>query len=138
VWHGALLCVDRVVGMSPGRRATAGTPWWKSALKIAITFHLICVGWLLFRAESTEQVRNMLTLIFTDLRVTHFSSYAGSLLAFYGLPVLLFELWQFRRNDLACLTKVAWPIRAAVYTYIAVMILLFHPTETHEFIYFQF
>jgi alginate O-acetyltransferase complex protein AlgI len=105
---------------------------------LALTFHLICVGWLLFRAQSMDQVWGMLSLIFTDFRVTDFSRYAGALLAFYGLPVAIFELWLYRRGDLASLTKVAWPVRAAVYAYVAVMILIFHPTETHEFIYFQF
>jgi alginate O-acetyltransferase complex protein AlgI len=138
VWHGALLCIDRWIGLSPGKRAKAGTNWLSAAVKRFGTFHLVCFGWLLFRAESMTQALQMLERMATDFRTTAFSGFAAATLAFYIVPVFLYELWIFRSGDLGRLTKVAWPIRAGVYAYIAIMILLFHPTERYEFIYFQF
>lgn len=57
---------------------------------------------------------------------------------FYALPLMVYEWSLLRSNDLDKLVKVAWPVRAAAYGYIALMIVFFHPVVKHEFIYFQF
>lgn len=138
ILHGAMLCGARVLALSPRKASGLDTPWWLAVLKVVITFHLLCLGWLLFRAESIGQAWSMLILILTDLQVTAFSEFAFATVAFYALPLMAYELWLLRCNDLDRLAKVAWPIRASIYSYIAVMILLFHPIVSHEFIYFQF
>ena len=65
-----------------------GTPAWLAVIKVVITFHLVCLGWLLFRAESIGQAWNMLVLIFTDLHVTTFAEFASATIAFYALPLI--------------------------------------------------
>jgi D-alanyl-lipoteichoic acid acyltransferase DltB (MBOAT superfamily) len=47
-YQGALLCIERLAGVST-RRAAAGVP--AAAFKILITFALVCLGWVLFRAQ---------------------------------------------------------------------------------------
>jgi D-alanyl-lipoteichoic acid acyltransferase DltB (MBOAT superfamily) len=138
IWHGGLLCIDRWIGLSPGKRAKSGTTWLGAAAQRLLTFHLVCVGWLLFRAQSMEQTKDMLVRIVTDAQITKFSQFAAASIAFYALPLLVYEIWLFRGDDLGRITKVGWPLRAAVYSYVAIMILLFYPTERYEFIYFQF
>ena len=136
--HGGMLCADRLLALSPTKNAPSRTPSWVAVVKVLVTFHLVCLGWLLFRAESISQAGNMLTLIATDFRVTAFAKFAMADIAFYAIPLLIYELWMLAHNDLNRLLRVAWPIRAAAYSYLAIMILVFHPIVSHEFIYFQF
>ena len=48
-YQGALLCLERLAGVSTQRDAAAGT--LKTALKILATFALVCLGWVLFRVQ---------------------------------------------------------------------------------------
>jgi hypothetical protein len=52
--------------------------------------------------------------------------------------LMAFEFWLDRTGDPMRLTKVSWGYRAAAYSYIAIMIILFRPMVTSGFIYFQF
>jgi D-alanyl-lipoteichoic acid acyltransferase DltB (MBOAT superfamily) len=138
VLHGLLLSADRALFRAD--RDLRVSYWENAAIlfRVAVTFNFVCLGWLFFRAESITQAWNMLVLIFTDLHPTTFSQFAAASLAFYLLPLLAFELWLLKSGDLDRPVKSAWPVRAAVYSYCAAMILLFHPIVAHEFIYFQF
>lgn len=138
ILHGILLCADRAFGLTPSKSASRPTPWWLSSVNALITFHLVCLGWLLFRAESIGQAWNMLTLMVTDHQVTAFTQYGFGLILFYTLPLILYELWLLVCSDLDRLVKVLWPVRAAAYSYMALMMVIFHPVVKHEFIYFQF
>jgi len=138
LFHGLVLCAQRA--LTPSRRNEPGTcqTRWTAVVKIVLTFHIVCLAWLLFRAETISQAWNMLVLVCTDLRLTRFAQFATATIAFYVVPLLVYEYWLRRLHDLASLVKTTWPIRAGVYSYFAVMILLFHPIVRHEFIYFQF
>lgn len=51
-YHGALLAIQRIL---PGGRhveGQGGDPW--RPLKILATFHLVCIGWVFFRAENLD------------------------------------------------------------------------------------
>ncbi|MDY0171048.1 MAG: MBOAT family O-acyltransferase [Thermoguttaceae bacterium] len=138
LFHGVLLCADRAFGLTPSTADRRSGPWWCSILNVAITFHLVCLGWLLFRAESIGQAWSMLYLICTNHQMTVFAQFGLAMVAFYTLPLLAYELWLLLSNDRNKLLKVAWPVRAAVYSYVALMLVFFHPVVKHEFIYFQF
>ena len=60
------------------------------------------------------------------------------MIALFAGPMMLFEYWVERSKNLLQLTRVSWILRSAVYSYCAFMLLVFHPTVNHEFIYFQF
>jgi len=103
-----------------------------------VTFHLVCAGWLVFRAESMSQVGAMLRRIFVDF---HFSSLSMSMLAmivFYAAPLMIYEVWLERRPDLLELTRINWAVRAAAYGYCVLMLFFFPPPVSNVFIYFQF
>ena len=65
IYHGLLLVghrlaspwLERIQPIDPVDRAC-----WKG-LRIVVTFHLVCLGWLFFRAESMEQAAGMLSAI---------------------------------------------------------------------------
>ncbi len=103
-----------------------------------LMFHLVCVGWLLFRAESIGQANAFLARILTDFRMTPHASYALGAIAFYAGPMLIYELWLDRKADVLALTESHWLPRGLVYAYCALMLWIFTPEVGHAFIYFQF
>lgn len=70
---------DRAGAHAPGRLAV-----WRQALQALLMFHLVCVSWLLFRAESLGQAGAMFLKIVTDLRPTPLAVYGLGNLAFFA------------------------------------------------------
>lgn len=101
-------------------------------------FHLTCLGWLFFRAESITQLGGMLGRLGNGAALTPFALGAAALIAFYVLPLLVFEVWLERRGDLPALLKTRWWVRGLVYGYILLMLWFFPALGQYEFIYFQF
>jgi len=138
LYHGLLLVVYRALGVRGRGRAERRRPAWRGAVAVIVMFHLACLGWLLFRAQSMSQVWMMLREMAVDFRVTHLTLYVGAMVLFFVSPLLVYEWWMFRKDDPLALLKVRWPARAAVYAYAAIMLWYFSPKASHEFIYFQF
>jgi len=139
MFHGLLLCVYRLFGGRPDKtKESQPLSAWRKVLGVVVMFHLTCIAWLLFRADSIPQAWEMFCRIFTDLHPTAFSSYAAGMIVFFGAPLVLYEAWLWRRDDLLALLKKPWPVRAAAYAYLTFMMWFFHAEVHHEFIYFQF
>jgi alginate O-acetyltransferase complex protein AlgI len=136
LFHGLLLCGYRLFGdSSKGQKQVL--PFF-SVIQMILMFHFVCFSWLLFRAESIAQAWSMMTLIATDWRVTEFTQFGLGTIAFYVCPLLLYELWLEKKQDLLALIRHRWETRAAVYSYCALMLLFFPAPIPNEFIYFQF
>ncbi len=136
--HGILLCAHRLT-----LRENTMTPLPQPnrlvhLAKMLVMFHCVCLGWLFFRAESVHQAAQMLATFGTRWHVTEFSQFTLGSMAFYILPLLAFEWWVEKKGDLLVLTKCHWPVRAAVYIYMALMLFFFPSPVQNEFIYFQF
>lgn len=136
VYQGLLLCAYRPF---EGRIHDSQPSLLRRLVETFLFFNLVCIGWLLFRAESATQAWDFLaSILFTDFSATFLSAYGlGSILYLAG-PFLLLEIWLTRRDDLLALTKVAWGWRAAAYSYALFMLVVHQPLRTSEFIYFQF
>ena len=65
-YQGALLCLERLAGVSTQRDAAAGT--LKTALKILVTFALVCLGWVLFRVQHFRSPWPCIALCFRAAR----------------------------------------------------------------------
>ena len=107
-------------------------------VKMLVMFHLVCFGWLLFRAHSLGQAWGMLGRIATDFRATPFAVSALVMIIFYAGPLLAYEFWLERKDDLLRLTRTHWLARAGVYGYCVLMLWFFPPPVSNVFIYFQF
>jgi D-alanyl-lipoteichoic acid acyltransferase DltB (MBOAT superfamily) len=107
-------------------------------IKILVTFHLVCFGWLLFRAGSLTQVWSMLERIASDIRATPFAVSGLAMIAFYAGPLMVYEFWVERKADPLRLVRINWLARGVVYSYCALMLWFFPPPVSNVFIYFQF
>jgi D-alanyl-lipoteichoic acid acyltransferase DltB (MBOAT superfamily) len=123
--------LERVQPVDPVDRAS-----WK-ALRIVVTFQLICIGWLIFRADSMAQALGMLTMI-VGRPVIPAARYIVPLLA-VTIPLLVVELIQYVSNDLDVVARMPWYVRSGFYTACFYAIVLGGAFDSgKQFIYFQF
>ncbi len=138
VYQGFLLVAHRIAEpflrlfdpIDPVERAC-----WKG-LRILATFHMVCLGWLIFRARSVEQVVGMLSAI-----VHRPSIPAAAYLvpvAVVVVPLLVIELIQYLADDLDVIARTSWYVRSVFYTACFYAIVLGANFGGQQFIYFQF
>lgn len=117
-------------------------------LSIVFTFHLVCIGWVLFRAETMESATLIIRkLLFLDTTSSWASQFALSMVnttdpaLFMILPFLLALLFV---GQIIAAGQQRWQIRVAPGVqalYMATLIcllLVFSPDASPKFIYFQF
>ena len=138
-FHGSILCLFRAFeSKTTIDRLNKHELNLERLVRIVMMFHLICISWLLFRADSLSQALAMSTRLATDFTVTPFSMTVLGLIIFYVTPLLLFEAWLEWRNNLLVLLDAHWLVRGLVYLYAVWMMMFFPPPIPSEFIYFQF
>jgi len=109
-------------------------------IRILFFFHLVCLGWLIFRAHSMTQVFEMLRSIFFNFRIVHDLGLRETSLklVFYLWLLLLVHLFQYKKNDLLFILRSNTYIKV-VYYYACLFLLVFYGvTAGKQFIYFQF
>ncbi len=140
VYHGLLIVIYRIA-VSP-RKARAltfetrrGIKFW---LSVIFFFQLTCFGWLLFRVTDLDQAGEMLSALFTT---TFWGPVCAPLLfslAAFGLPLLIFQIYQYYRRELEPWTLWPWWLRAGFYLILFYGLVLLGAPGTYDFIYFQF
>ncbi len=139
-WHGLLLGLYRVWdGVTGGKRLPGKVG---SLARVMLMFHLVCGGWILFRASSMKQALQVLAEIGSAIRdgVFHFSgpawefSLVTSLLL--GMVLLAMALEEHRQTFSRILSR---PLPYAVALSLLVIgIAVLAPDSGPQFIYFQF
>lgn len=137
VFHGAILCIYRYVeGERPAEPSQMGLS--VRVLRTLLMFHLTCIGWLFFRAATITQAGSMLWRMFTNFQMTSFGWSILGVLAFFVLPLLVYEFWIHARSKPLRLLESHWLARGLAYGYVVLMLISFSPMVPSEFIYFQF
>jgi len=115
------------------------TQVWQRVVATLLMFQVTCYGWLIFRAESAGQVRDLTVRLFTDwsLPAQAMQTLVMPLVLIVS-PLLLVHAWQARHDDELAITHLPWPVRYALAGAIGYLVLLFGNFEGAEFIYFQF
>ena len=133
-YQGVLLIIHRLI-----------EPWLKRikmnfVVRLVFFFHLLCLGWLIFRAESMSQVFNMLhSLIFNfhlspDIRL----EFTVAKMAFYLFILIAVQSLQFKKDDQMIILKGSRPVRFAFYYACLLLMMIFAALGQNQFIYFQF
>jgi alginate O-acetyltransferase complex protein AlgI len=138
LYHGALLAVFRAVGIRDTVSGTGPGAAARRAGRIFVMFHLTCLGWLLFRADTFGVAAAMLARIGSGLGPTPWVWAGLTTMAFLALPLMVFERALGGERRIRWLLDGSVFVRGGVYAYLVVMILLFHAERPVEFIYFQF
>jgi D-alanyl-lipoteichoic acid acyltransferase DltB (MBOAT superfamily) len=138
VYHGLLLVVHRRASPVLERIQPAGSfdrACW-TGLKVFVTFHLICLGWLLFRSDTLAQAAGMLTAILERPAVPAASYLLPVLVTI--IPLWLVQLVQYHTSDLNVVARTPWYVRSVFYTGCFYAIVLLGQFGGQQFIYFQF
>jgi alginate O-acetyltransferase complex protein AlgI len=107
------------------------------AIEALLTFQLTCYGWLLFRAGSFSQIRDMSFALLHP--IDDFDPALAWKVGMFATPLLLIELVQYTTGKWNIFDFSWMPIELksaalAVVTYCV----LFHAAQPQAFIYFQF
>ncbi len=114
-------------------------PSLKELLQMAVTFLLVVIGWIIFRAENINDAFNYITLMVTDF--TPCVPQHGKSALFYAALLLVVE-WLHRDKQFGLQISYGGllarrTVRWAIYVVLALFTLLWAGTQ-EEFIYFQF
>jgi mannose/fructose/N-acetylgalactosamine-specific phosphotransferase system component IID len=140
LYHGLLLVIYRISRLDE-ILTDALTPRIVKAVAVAVMFHLVCIGWIFFRATPAELLPAFKSLIgysasadWVFVKVTLWG------LAIHALPLIATELAGYRRGkEFVDLYETwHWVAKAAVYVGIFYAVVLFGARTQNEFIYFQF
>ncbi len=135
-YQGLLLTVHRAL-VGAASPAFTGRLWQRLP-RMLFFFAFVCYGWLLFRADSLDQIVEFTRTLLTsfDLHVTIKKPTFSALL---GVPVLLaLEFLQFSARTPLFYRRVWIPVRGMIYATLIVLIVMGTSNESQQFIYFQF
>jgi len=141
LYQGLLLICHRLVKpfleKIPCPRSNALKKVWFAA-RVVFFFHLVCLGWLIFRAQSVKQITAMLDSLLFNFRL--YELHLGAVLKIVAITLILIvvQIFQFIKNEPLFVLKQKWPIRAILYCLMFYLLLIFGVTSGKEFIYFQF
>jgi D-alanyl-lipoteichoic acid acyltransferase DltB (MBOAT superfamily) len=139
IWHGVFLLLQNVLarfapGLTPSGRAGR-------AVRVALTFTIVVLSWVLFRANSVADAAHIYRAIFTQFDPARF--FAGNLSQLVygacGIGVLIVvegftESGAYPKLFLPRLKPVRW----LAYAGIVILMLLVGVVDGGQFIYFQF
>ncbi len=142
-YHGILLCAYKWLEpyahtLPKIKNRLLQNAWF--GIKVIFFFHLICLGWLFFRAGSFSQIMEMLHALFGQFQlISHLGlkEEAGKLVFFTALLIMV-QCFQYAKKDLMIILRSGILIRTLFYLILFYSILILGVTHAQYFIYFQF
>lgn len=106
-------------------------------IKIFFMFQFVCVGWIIFRAKSINQIKEMSIALFTWQGNADFTLFYPLLR--FALPLVIFEITYtiVTKNEWNNIVRVPTFIKSALYATIFYLF-AFYGASAESFIYFQF
>jgi len=140
LFHGLLLIAYRSAQqVSVVRRWLLGTAPVARALGWALMFHFTCFGWLIFRARSWRQLRDMTGSLFFEFAPSTADLHGIVVpLVLFTTPLLLVHACEAYFNDVLVVRRLPIGVRYSVYAATFYLTMLFGNFGGSDFIYFQF
>lgn len=135
-YHGVLISVQRLFEekWAFAKRLTEKPSPVVAVISALVTFHLVCLGWIMFRAQSMGQAVEIVRNIFTaGMTWNTVEMPIVAMLAIAGLS----HVFRSRFNLEEWYVRMPAPVQAFGYSCVTILIYLFFTTE-QRFIYFQF
>lgn len=143
-FHGIMLAVHKaVMAAFPSFKKTGGEMTLpRRIVGVLFTFHLVCLGWILFRADSLTKAGEILTQIFTRFHPEVFLQFITGYKTVCIL-MLLGYLFHFmpKRIELTLQTAVTRSpllVQALLLALAILLLVQFRNVGVQPFIYFQF
>jgi D-alanyl-lipoteichoic acid acyltransferase DltB (MBOAT superfamily) len=134
LYQGLLLVIYRPV--APRLNLAHG---WRRLVLGVLMFHLTCLGWLIFRAASVQQIALLVRSLIFDFHTTPQTMNALLVPMVRILtPLLVVHLYQAHKGSELAVLDLPRPVRYALYGAVFYCVLLFGDFQGAQFIYFQF
>lgn len=138
VFHGLLLVGWRSLNVSTLFHRIIPHKKLCNWLLVIVMFHLICISWILFRANSLSLAGEMMLRLFTGWHIS-----VSVLNALFPLLVLCTPLWliqvvEEKRRNPEVIGALSFVPRTCLLTIIFAYLMVFGNTGGQSFIYFQF
>ena len=131
--HGLLLCAEKALGISKKQYSGA-----KKFCHWLVTFILVCLAWILFRANNISDAIAIITGIFTNPEPPK-PEYANFIAIALALAILLAkECSEEFRWKIRIAESESWLVRHLYLVMMIAYIILFGVLGGDQFIYFQF
>ncbi|MCA9400933.1 MAG: MBOAT family protein [Candidatus Omnitrophica bacterium] len=132
MYHGILICVYHANCKNISNNFFIRSLGW------GVFFHLVVLGWLLFRAESIHQAAQMGSALLLGIHGPSFISGQWTAFLCAVLPLLVFQIWQWRKNDMFIVIHQHWLVQTFIFALLVYFIFAKGVLRAEEFIYFQF
>ena len=134
--HGILLCIEKTLGI--GKQAYSG---YRKLCHCIVTFALVCLSWILFRASNLYDAVTAMSGIFCKMGIPNitFAMFTDLCLATFAIAMLFIKeladefYWNIHISE-----SHYWLIRHLYIVGMIAIILLFGVLGGDQFIYFQF
>lgn len=142
--HGVSLAIHKFVmgRFSSFKQLGSEMKPWRRVVGILITFHVVCFGWILFRADSMKTVGEMLTQIFTSFHPEVFPQFVAGYKGVFALMVIGYVLHFMpkRAEDVlqGIVTRSPLLVQAVMLVIMIFIVVQFRSAGVQPFIYFQF
>ncbi len=114
-------------------------PTIKEFFNMLLTFILVVLGWIIFRAESIKQAWEYVGLLFGHSLFTMPFMYVGTKKAVFFTIIMIFIEWIFRRKEYGLQFNTNTPkLLRVVFCYSIILVILEFAAYSQSFIYFQF
>jgi D-alanyl-lipoteichoic acid acyltransferase DltB (MBOAT superfamily) len=142
LYHGVLLVAYHVFRIEETIRRVFGKRIG-AAVAILLMFHLVCLGFIFFRASDTQvlpafaSIGALMSGRIMDWPLLRDFGYG---LILYGLPLFLTEPFAFRKGKefVDLYDDWNWPTKALAYIFVFYGVVMLGAREQSEFIYFRF
>ncbi|MDD3270104.1 MAG: hypothetical protein PHX14_12370 [Syntrophomonadaceae bacterium] len=143
MYHGVLLILHNIykkIRLVQRMAINAGSIL--NAISILITFHLVCIGWVFFRAPNLNTALHMVYHMLNPLNMTidrASMKYLAIIAMLFSLHIVEFYLRQ-NYDYLSALWRKYFPapLRALAYALILLLLITFSTYQPNSFIYFKF
>lgn len=117
-------------------------PWWRRSLGRIITFHLVCLSWILFRADSMQVAKDILHQIGTSFHpevIGQFVQGYRFVLLLITVGYLMHFVSQRRIKSWTILIERApFLVKLFLFALVVFVVIQMKSSEIQPFIYFQF
>ena len=140
IYHGVLLIAYRAAERAAWmRQLVGGANTVSRIVSWGVMFHITCYGWLIFRARSAGQIRDLTTRLVVNF-APETVNVNGLLvpLLLYTTPLIVVHACEAWFDDGLVVPRLPIGVRYSIYAATCYLTLLFGNFGGAEFIYFQF
>ncbi len=133
--HGMMLAVERMLGQKPTH------PGWASSWRVLVTFVILLITWVFFRAENFTVARSYLTAMFGFAQTADTAMLLTAVLtsraATFYFAVAAIIVWFCPNSQVLLQRLTAWKVVLCLLLFVVAVAMMFQQGYS-PFLYFQF